>query len=136
MRELQVAIEAAREAGPGDVVVTMDADNTHPPELGNTPVVKDSKSSLQDLKGVGVGVGNLHWFILGTAERETGSKRVGAHRRGVVNKRVATGNAVRKTGRMKPNPIVQRGAQKGRGASLKAMADNFKAGIEREAAKK
>jgi hypothetical protein len=95
-----------------------------------------NKADRSGRKGVGIGVSNFHWFILGTAERETGSKRVGAHRRGVVNKRVATGGKVQKTGRMKPNPIVQRGAQKGRAASLKAMADNFKAGIEREAAKK
>lgn len=95
-----------------------------------------SKSDRSGRKGVGIGVGNFHWFILGTAERETGSKRVGAHRRGVASKRVATGGKVQKTGRMKPNPIVQRGAKKGQAASLKAMADNFKAGIERESAKK
>jgi hypothetical protein len=95
-----------------------------------------NKSDRAGRKGVGIGVSNFHWFILGTAERETGSKRVGAHRRGVINKRVATGGKVQKTGRMKPNPIVQRGAEKGRAASLKAMAENFKSGIEREAAKK
>jgi hypothetical protein len=95
-----------------------------------------SKGSRNGRKGVGIGVANLHWFILGTAERETGSKRVGAHRRGVVNRRVLTGKKVRKTGRIKPNPIVTRGASKGRAASIKAMADNFAAGIEREAAKK
>ena len=94
-----------------------------------------SKGGRNGRKGVGIGVANFHWFILGTAERETGSKRVGAHRRGVKNKRVATGGKVHKTGRMKPNHIVQRGAQKGRAASLTAMADSFKVGIEREAAK-
>lgn len=95
-----------------------------------------SKGSRAGEKGVGLSTANMHWFVLGTAERKTGSKRVGAHRRGVVNRRVATGGKVRRTGRMKGNPIVVRGAQKGRAASLKAMADNFKAGIEREAAKK
>jgi hypothetical protein len=97
---------------------------------------KKPKADRSGRKGIGIGVANFHWFILGTAERETGSKRVGAHRRGVKNKRVSTGGKVQKTGRMEPNPIVQRGAQKSRSASLKAMADNFKAGIEREAAKK
>jgi hypothetical protein len=94
-----------------------------------------SKGSRNGRKGVGISVANFHWFVRGTEERETGSKRVGAHRRGVKNKRVATGNRVKKTGRLKKNPIVQRGAQKGRAASLTAMADNFKAGSEREAAK-
>jgi hypothetical protein len=37
---------------------------------------------------------------------------------------------------MKPTPIVERGASKSRSAALQAMADNFKAGIEREAVKK
>ena len=87
-------------------------------------------------KGVGISVANFHWFILGTAERETGSKRVGAHRKGAISRRVPTGKKVHKTGRIKPNPIVQKGAQRGQPASLKAMADNFAAGIEREAAKK
>jgi hypothetical protein len=49
---------------------------------------------------------------------------------------VATGKKVQKTGRLQPNPIVQRGANKSRSAALQAMADNFKAGIEREAVKK
>jgi hypothetical protein len=87
-------------------------------------------------KGVGISVANFHWFILGTAERETGSKRVGAHRMGVVNRRVATGKKVQKTGRMKPHPIVARGAAKGQAAALIAMAENLRDGIEREAAKK
>jgi|GEM_PF-2365586 len=95
-----------------------------------------TKKSRSGRKGVGIGVANLHWFVLGTRERETGSKRVGAHRRGVVNKRVATGKKVQKTGRLQPNPIVQRGANKSRSAALQAMADNFEAGIEREAVKK
>jgi len=93
------------------------------------------KGSRNGRKGVGMGVANLHWFILGTAERETGTKRVGAHRKGVVNRRIPTGKKVRKTGRLKPNPIVTRGASKGRSASLAAMAENLRAGIEREAAK-
>jgi len=94
-----------------------------------------SKGGRNGRKGVGISVANFHWFILGTAERETGSKRVGAHRIGVVNRRVATGKKVRKTGRMKPHSIVARGAAKGQAAALNAMAENFRAGIEREAAK-
>lgn len=87
-------------------------------------------------KGIGIGVSNLHWFILGTQERFTGSKRVGAHRKGVVSRRVSTGKQRRRTGRMKPNPIVARGTQKSRAAAKTAIANNLKAGIEREAAKR
>ena len=97
---------------------------------------ESSKGSRNGRKGVGIGVANFHWFILGTEERETGSRRVGAHRSGVINRRVLTGKKVRKTGRMKPNPIVTRGALKGHAASLAAMAENLRDGIEREAAKK
>lgn len=86
-------------------------------------------------KGVGMGVSNFHWFILGTAERETGSKRVGAHRAGVVNRRVATGGKVRRTGRIKPNPIVRRGSLKSKASALAAMAKSLQTGIEREAAR-
>jgi hypothetical protein len=86
-------------------------------------------------KGVGQGVGNFHWFILGTADRETGSKRVGAHKAGVVNRRVATGKMIRRTGRIKPNGIVKRGTLKSQAAALAAMAKSLTAGIEREAAK-
>lgn len=86
-------------------------------------------------KGVGIGVGNFHWFILGTAERFTGSKRVGARRAGVVNRRKLTGNPVRRTGKMKPNGIVKRGTLKSKSAALAAMAKSLQTGIEREAKK-
>ena len=85
--------------------------------------------------GVGMGASNFHWFVLGTAERSTGSKRIGARRAGVKNKRVATGNPVRRTGRLKPNPIVKRGTLKSKAAALSAMAKSIQTGIEREAAK-
>lgn len=88
-----------------------------------------------EIKGVGIGVGNFHWFVLGTAARSTASKRIGAHRSGVVNKRQLIGNAVRSTGRMKPWPIVKRGTLKSKAAALAAMAKSIQSGIEREAAK-
>jgi hypothetical protein len=88
-----------------------------------------------EIKGVGQGAGNFMWFVLGTNPRETGSKRVGAHRAGVVNKRKLTGNPVRRTGRLKPNPIVKRGTRKSKAAALAAMAKSIRSGIEREAAK-
>ena len=66
--------------------------------------------------GVGMGVSNFHWFVLGTAER-------------------LTGNPVRHTGKMRPNPIVKRGTLKSKAAALAAMAKSLQTGIEREAAK-
>lgn len=59
-------------------------------------------------KGVGIGVSNVMWLLAGTEERSTGSKRVGAHRAGVKNKRVLTGGKVQRTGRMKKSGYVQK----------------------------
>lgn len=58
--------------------------------------------------GVGIGPSNVMWFILGTEERETGSKRVRS--KGVApGTRTPTGSAVHSTGRMpsQMNPIKQ-----------------------------
>jgi len=87
------------------------------------------------IKGVGQSARNFMWFVLGTDPRETGSKRVGAHRAGVKNRRVLTGNTIRRTGRIKPNGIVKRGTLKSQAAALAAMAKSLSAGIAREAAK-
>lgn len=59
-------------------------------------------------KGVGMGVSNVMWLLAGTEERSTGSKRVGAHRAGVKNRRKLTGGKVKRTGRMKKSGYVQR----------------------------
>jgi len=96
---------------------------------------RQKASNLRGKPGVGMGAGNFHWFVLGTAERSTGSKRIGAHRAGVVNKRKLTGKVVRRTGKIKPNGIVKRGTLKSKAAALSAMAKSIQAGIDREAAK-
>ena len=49
--------------------------------------------------GVGIDRQNIHWWFLGTAERLTGTKRVGGHRTGNT-KRKFTGKSVRYTGKM------------------------------------
>jgi len=49
--------------------------------------------------GVGIDHRNVHWWFLGTAERFTGTTRVGGHRTGNT-KRKFTGKTVRRTGRM------------------------------------
>lgn len=59
---------------------------------------KNARKS-QKKKGVGIGVANIHWFVLGTAERTTGFKKAG----GKKNRRVVrTGNPIRRTGRITP----------------------------------
>lgn len=58
-----------------------------------------SKKSRAGRGGVGIDRQNIHWWFLGTVERFTGTKRVGAHRTGNT-KRKLTGKSVRYTGRM------------------------------------
>lgn len=67
-----------------------------------------AKESRKKRKGVGIGVSNVMWLMAGTDERLTGTKRVGAHRAGVKNRRKLTGGKVKRTGRMKKSGYVQR----------------------------
>jgi hypothetical protein len=64
-------------------------------------------------RGVGISARNIHWYVLGTMERETGSKRIGAnsHKRGVRAQRAYTGKAVHRTGRMPAHPFIHAAAQ-------------------------
>lgn len=69
--------------------------------------------------GVGIGARNIHWFIMGTAQRTTGSKRIRSKK--MIAKtgvsRMSTGNPVHSTGRMpaQMNP-VQEGFENSAGA--------------------
>lgn len=78
------------------------------------------KESRKKRKGVGIGVSNVMWLLAGTEERSTGSKRVGAHRAGVKNRRKLTGGKVKRTGRMKKSGYVQR-AQAIAGKTVEAV---------------
>ena len=97
---------------------------------------KKAGKSRTGRPGVGVGASNLHWFIMGTEERSTGSKRVGAHRRGVVNRRVLTGKTVRRTGRLKKEEIVKMAVSQSKTAAEQAIENNIMAGINREWSKR
>lgn len=94
------------------------------------------KERSKKKKGVGLGSANAHWFAAGTDHRWTGTKRVGAHRKGKKNKRVFTGGVVRYTGRMKPHwagvDDIARRSKSEIAALLKA---NIETGIEKEAAR-
>jgi len=86
-------------------------------------------------KGVGITVANVHWLLAGTDERSTGSKRVGAHRVGVKNRRKLTGGKVKRTGRMKKSGYVQR-AQAIAGKTVEAVITGWLyKGIMKEVAK-
>lgn len=63
--------------------------------------------------GVGISAANIHWYVLGTQERETGSKRIGhnSHKRGARPQRAYTGHPVHRTGRAPPHPFLAAAAQ-------------------------
>lgn len=87
-------------------------------------------------KGVGLGVANFHWFVAGTEDRYTGTKKwiTRVNRvKTVTLKR--TGNATRFTGRMKKTPIVKRGYKASKSEAAKVIKANFLSGVEREVAK-
>ena len=86
-------------------------------------------------KGVGIGVSNVHWLLAGTAERSTGSKRIGAHRRGAKNSRKLTGGKVRRTGRMKQSGYVQQAQSAAGGVVETTIKAWLYKGIQRELAK-
>lgn len=84
-------------------------------------------------KGVGISGRNAHWWFLGTEKRWTGTKRVGGHQAGRKNKRVATGRAIRYTGRM-PAQVesVSVIASKSRGEIVRILRAAIAMGIEKE----
>lgn len=85
-------------------------------------------------KGVGIGVSNVMWLLEGTDKRYTGTKRVGAHKRG-NKQRVDTGKKKRYTGRMKRSGYVQKAEAATRSQVAAAIRDEVMKGIKREMAK-
>lgn len=79
-------------------------------------------------KGVGIGVSNIMWLLAGTDKRHTGSKRVGAHKRG-NRKRVATGGKVKYTGRMKKSGYVQKAQAQAKSETERVIKKTFMDGI-------
>jgi hypothetical protein len=85
-------------------------------------------------KGVGIGVSNVMWLLEGTDKRYTGTKRVGAHKRG--NKaRMNTGGKKKYTGRMKRSGYVQKAETSTRGLVSSTIRDWVAKGIAREVAR-
>lgn len=61
---------------------------------------RKSPFSRAGKRGVGMSARNIHWFILGTAQRSTGSTRI--RTKDGAGRRRLTGGRVRNTGRMPP----------------------------------
>ena len=75
--------------------------------------------------GVGISAANIQWFIMGTADRMTGSVQRRNKLRG--NYRKSTGNPVHSTGRMPPqmSPVKQ-GFRSSENAAMGAIRDTAK----------
>jgi hypothetical protein len=81
-------------------------------------------------KGVGIGVSNVMWLLEGTDKRYTGTKRVGAHKRG--NKtRVDTGKKKKYTGRMRRSGYVQKAEAATRSQVVAAIKSEVMKGVKR-----
>lgn len=88
--------------------------------------------------GVGISAANIHWFIFWTAERQTGTTRVGSnsHKRGATPQRILTGGASHRTGRMPPQmgPVKQ-GFAASEGIAMEAIRTTALERIDQLAAK-
>lgn len=83
--------------------------------------------------GVGIGARNIHWFILGTEERTTGSRKYRV--KGGFRTR-ATGKAAHPTGRIKPNHFIRQAAISVESQVYEKMESVIRAGLEVEVAKR
>lgn len=96
-------------------------------------VGKHRKAQLKERngrKGVGIDIGNIHWWFLGTEDRYTGQRRIKT-RTGV--RIVKTGNKKRYTGKMKPQTEPMEKLLAGAKGSLRqAIIDTLKKSIPRE----
>ncbi len=80
--------------------------------------------------GVGIGARNIHWYILGTSMRSTGSKRVGGHQKGANRGRNLTGGAVHSTGRMPAHGFIRAAAQSALPQARQVLQQQVKAGVQ------
>lgn len=95
---------------------------------------RSKKRNRTGRPGVGAGIENAHWFVLGTGERQTGGKTAG---RGKLKRRILTGNPVRSTGSMPPQipDIVKHGFASAEAAALTAMTQATREAIAAEVLK-
>ena len=96
-------------------------------------IQRATQNTKKRRKGVGIGVSNIMWFLEGTDPRYTGTKRVGAHRLGVKNRRVDTGNTKRYTGKLAKSGIMQKAYRASAHLANQLIMSELMAGIMREA---
>lgn len=81
-------------------------------------------------KGVGISARNIHWYVLGTDERETGSVQRRNKLQGKYRK--PTGHAIHSTGRMPAHPFIARAALASQSAARDKLRTAVIRGIEHE----
>jgi len=84
--------------------------------------------------GVGISASNIHWFVLGTRERDTGMK---THGRGAKARQVPTGRASHPTGRIQPlfGGVIASAVEASQGAMIEAARAKVEQVLAAEAAK-
>jgi len=82
-------------------------------------------------KGVGINWRNIHWELMGTAERHTGEIGIYAGK-GKARRRKSTGNTRRRTGRMPALPAVSTAWNSVQGAVSATIEDTFVAELLKE----
>lgn len=96
--------------------------------FGRKKLSNMKKADRSGRPGVGIGVQNLMWFVLGTNERQTGSKKSGKGQK-------STGKAVHSTGRMRPilPNVIKAGYRKAESSAMDAILNGLSEGITKEA---
>ncbi len=81
--------------------------------------------------GVGISARNIHWYILGTQMRETGTKRIGrnSHKRGAKPQRIQTGNPRHSTGRMPAHGFIRAASEGAFGPATQVLNATVKEGL-------
>lgn len=81
-------------------------------------------------KGVGISARNIHWYVLGTQERETGSVLRRNKLQGKYRK--STGHAIHSTGKMPAHGFIAQAALASQGTARDTLRTAIRRGIERE----
>jgi hypothetical protein len=90
------------------------------------------KAGKRHRGGVGISARNIHWYVLGTQMRETGTKRTGAnsHKRGANPRRVATGRPRHSTGRMPAHGFIRAASEAASSAAVTALQETVRTGLD------
>jgi hypothetical protein len=105
---------------------------------GGSRLPKIRKQGSGKRGGVGISARNIHWLILGTADRYTGAKSWTVKKGGkkVGRRSKSTGGRRLFRGRMLPEDFIRRGSEAAAGSANFAMRSQIAKGIGREWAKR